>query len=90
MGVARLGLGLLDVGEYLLGAHQVALPGFGQGDAPGGAMQQAGLQVGLQLGHRTGDIGGRQVRRWAAAVKLPVSATLTNARILNRISITAL
>ena len=62
MGVARLGLGLLDVGEYLLGAHQVALPGFGQRDAPGGAMQQAGLQVGLQLGHRTGDIGGRQVQ----------------------------
>ena len=57
MGVTGFGLGLLDIGEDLLAAQQIAFAGFGQRDAPGGAVEQAGLQVGLKVGDRARDVG---------------------------------
>ncbi|MNP31502.1 hypothetical protein D3C76_1246240 [compost metagenome] len=61
MGIARLRFGLLDIAEDLLAAQQVALAGFGQGDAAGGAVQQAGAQVGFEGGHRAGDVRGGEI-----------------------------
>ncbi len=62
VGVAGLCFGLLDVGKDLFAAQQVALAGFGEGDAPGGAVEQAGPQVGLQIGNRAGYVGGGGVQ----------------------------
>jgi len=65
MGVAGFGFGFFDVGEDLFAAHQVTLAGLGQGDAPGGAVEQPGLQMGFQVGDRPRHVrGGRiQLRR---------------------------
>jgi hypothetical protein len=61
VGVASFRLGLLDVAEDLLAALQVALAGFGEGDAAGGAVQQAGAQVRFEFGHRARDVRGGEV-----------------------------
>ncbi|MCY1181584.1 hypothetical protein D9M73_220960 [compost metagenome] len=61
VGVAGLGLGFGDVAEDLLAAQQVALAGLGEGDAAGGAVQQAGAQVGFELGDGARDVGGGEV-----------------------------
>lgn len=87
MGIAGFGLGFLDVGEDLLAAQQVALAGLGEGDATSGTVEQAGAQVRLEVGHRPRNIGGGGVGCWDAAVKLPVSATQTKARMFCRVSI---
>gem|GEM_PF-6559199 len=52
MGVAGFGFGFGDIGQDLLAAHQVAFAGFGQGDASGRTVEQAGLQVSFEVGHR--------------------------------------
>lgn len=75
------GLGDLDVLEDPTAPLQVALAGLGQGQAPGGAVQQARLQVRLQVGDQPRYLRGGQVRAWAAEVKLPLSTTLANTRM---------
>ncbi|MNR07299.1 hypothetical protein D3C85_1234150 [compost metagenome] len=62
VGVAGLGFGFLDIGEDLFAAHQVALAGFGQGNAPGGAVEQAGLQMGFKIGDRPRHVGGGRIQ----------------------------
>ncbi|MCY1443180.1 hypothetical protein D9M71_595810 [compost metagenome] len=65
MGVAGFGLGFFDIGKNLFATHQVALAGFGQGDAAGGAVEQPCLQMGFQVGDRPRHVrgGGIQLRR---------------------------
>lgn len=56
------GLGDLDVLEDPAAPFQVTLAGFGQGQAPGGAVQQARLQVRLQVGDQPRYLRGGQVQ----------------------------
>ncbi|MNP70786.1 hypothetical protein D3C76_1670620 [compost metagenome] len=46
--------GLLQLHQYLARVGQVDLPRFGQGDAPGGTLEQARSQFGFQMGHGAG------------------------------------
>ncbi|MCY1421378.1 hypothetical protein D9M71_370310 [compost metagenome] len=62
MGVAGLGLGFFDVGQDLLATQQVTLAGFGQGNATGGAVEQAGLQMRFEVGDRARNVGGRRIQ----------------------------
>ncbi|MNP40894.1 hypothetical protein D3C76_1345640 [compost metagenome] len=62
MRVAGLGFGFLDIGEDLFATHQVTLAGLGQGNAPGGAVEQAGLQMGFKIGDRPRDVGGGRIQ----------------------------
>ena len=61
MRVAGLGLGLVDIGQDLLAALQVALAGLGQRDAPRGAIQEARAQVRFQVRYRPRGVGGRRI-----------------------------
>jgi hypothetical protein len=52
--VARCFAGLVQQGQGFPGAHQKGLARLGQGQAPGGALEQTHAQGLLQPGHRTG------------------------------------
>ena len=62
MRVAGLGLGLIDIGEDLLAALQIALAGLGERDAARGAVQQARAQMRFQIGHRARRISSRRIQ----------------------------
>ncbi|KAF1053563.1 MAG: hypothetical protein GAK43_01342 [Stenotrophomonas maltophilia] len=51
MRTVGLGLGFIDIDEDFAAALQVALAGFGQRQAPRGAVQQACLELPFQVGN---------------------------------------
>lgn len=58
----QFGLGFFQFLEYALGPCQVALAGFGQVQAPGGALQQPYLEVLFELHHQLGQLGAGQAQ----------------------------
>ena len=60
---------------------QEGLARFGQADAAGAAVEQAGLQSVFNPGNLAADGEEETPRRVAAPVKCPVSATATNSSI---------
>lgn len=75
------GLGDLDVLEDPAAPLQVALAGLGQGQAPGGAVQQARCRCASRSEISRDTCAVDRSRAWAAEVKLPLSTTLANTRM---------
>jgi hypothetical protein len=61
VGVAGLGFRLIDIGQDLLAALQIALSGFGERDAPRRAIQQARAQVRFEVRYGPRSVGRRRI-----------------------------